>query len=119
MRFNQVALAGRLTADPELKVSSGSGTAICELRIAFDQGTKDNKKTGYANVTAFGPTAERAKEYLKKGSALLVGGRLDFQEWQTDSGQKRSTIKIVAHDIQFLDGNKKQDDAPKPGGDGW
>lgn len=119
MRFNHVAIGGRLTADPELKYAA-SGTAICEMRLAFDQGTGQEKKAGYVNVTAFNKQAENASKYLKKGSAAMIGGRLEFQQWEKD-GVKRSTIKIVAHDVQFLDG-KKQDEPrprPEPGGDGW
>jgi single-strand DNA-binding protein len=127
MRFNQVAIAGRLTEDPELKNTAG-GSVICEMRLAFDQGTAENKKTGYANVTAFGKTAERAAQYLKKGAAVLFGGRIDYQEWQTQEGHKRSTIKIVAHDVQFLErkpGNEQGggqgggQGALQKGSDGW
>lgn len=123
MRFNQVALAGRLTKDPELKYAP-SGTAMCTLRIAFDQGSGENKKTGYLDVSTFQKVAENVAQYLKKGSAVLVGGRIEYQEWQTESGHTRSTLKVIAHDVQFLDGKKKEDDGagdqgPKPGSSDW
>ena len=107
MRFNQVVLCGRLTCDPELKYAP-SGTEICEMGIAFDQGTKDNKKTGYVNITVFGKSGEACHKYLSKGSPVLIGGRLDHQQWETEDGSKRSTLKVIAHDVQFLDTKKKE-----------
>ncbi len=101
MRFNQIAIAGRLVADPELKYAP-SGTAICKMRLAFDQGSGDNKSGGFVNVTAFQKVAENASQYLKKGARVLVGGRLEFREWESD-GKKHSMVQISAHDIQFLD----------------
>lgn len=101
MRFNQVVIAGRLVADPELKYAP-NGTPVCKMRVAFDQGGGDNKKSGFINVTCFQKVAENAAKYLKKGSRVLVGGRIDYQEWEND-GQKRNKVEIAAHDLQFLD----------------
>lgn len=112
MRFNQVAIAGRLTRDPEMKTSAG-GTVVCKFSLAFDQGTGDSKRAGFIEVSCFGKTAETATKYLKKGSAVLVGGRIEHQTWEGENGGKRSGIKIVGHDIQFLDKKKDAEDAPE------
>lgn len=129
MRFNQVAIAGRLTKDPELK-NTPSGTAVCHFRIAFDQGSGDNKKAGYVDVSSFQKVAENASKYLKKGSAVMVGGRIEYQEWKNNEGQNRSALKVIAHDVQFLDPKKQENsddggrfmDPPaglQPRTDGW
>lgn len=110
MRFNQIAIAGRLGKDPELKYAP-NGTAICKMRIAYDQGSGDKKSTGWIEVTAFQKVAENAAKYLKKGSAVLVGGRLEYREWD-DNGSKRSMVSIAAHDLQFLDPANKNGGAP-------
>lgn len=128
MRFNVVCIAGRLTKDPELKYAAG-GTAICQFRIAFDQGAGDSKKIGYLDISAFQKTAENVHKFLKKGAAVMVGGRIEFQEWEKD-GVKRTALKVIAHDVQFLDGKKPEGsegggqfmDPPaglQPRSDGW
>lgn len=103
MKFNQVVLCCRLTKDPEIKTLP-NGTVICAMRVAWDQHQGGEKHAGFAEVTCFQKQAEAAAKFLHKGSAILVGGRLDYQEWNDkQSGQKRSALKIAAHDIQFLD----------------
>lgn len=122
MRFNQVAIAGRLTKDPEAKTTP-TGTTVCHFRIAFDQGSGDNKKAGYVDVSSFQKVAENAAKYLKKGAAVLVGGRIEYQEWKNNEGHNRNALKIIAHDIQFLDPKKQEGSdggaAPTSTPDGW
>jgi len=105
--INRVILVGNLTRDPELRALP-SGTSVCSLRLAVNDRIKD-KNTGqwtdYANyfdVTVFGQQAERYAEWLGKGRQIAVDGRLRWSEWQTQDGQKRSKVEIIADNVQFI-----------------
>jgi single-strand DNA-binding protein len=81
------------------------------LGIASSRAYKDPKdpsgawkeETCFVNVVAWGPLAERCGDSLKKGSAVLVEGRLQSRSWETEEGQKRTVIEVRADRIQFLD----------------
>jgi single-strand DNA-binding protein len=105
--LNRVLIAGRLTRDPELRYTP-SGTAVCNLRLASSRRYKD--KSGewqddatFVGVVTWSRTAENCGEYLKKGSAVLVEGRLQSRSWETEDGQKRSVVEINALRVEFLD----------------
>lgn len=117
---NKVLIAGRLTRDPELRYTS-SGTAVTTLPIAMSR--RYTSKTGekredtcYINVVAWQKTAEFCAEYLAKGRAVFVEGRLQSRSWETDTGQKRSVIEVVAQRVQFLEwvGKEDTEGAPAP-----
>jgi single-strand DNA-binding protein len=106
--LNYVALIGRATHDPELKYTP-KGNAVCNFGIAVNRRWKD-KETGewkddpsFFRVTAFGLTAERCGELLKKGSAVLIEGRLRSRSWNTQDGEKRNIVEIVGFRVQILD----------------
>ncbi len=105
--LNRVLIAGRTTRDPELRYTP-SGTAVCNLRLASSRRYKDRSgewqdDSTFINVVAWGKTAENCGEYLKKGSAVLVEGRLQSRSWETEDGQKRSVVEINALRVEFLD----------------
>lgn len=113
--LNSVALTGRLVADPELRYTQ-KGAPVCDFRIACSRRYK-NRETGdwqeetlFINVVAWRRQAETANDYLKKGSAVLVEGRLRSRQWETNTGEKRSAIEIIARRIQFLDQVSKEAD---------
>jgi single-strand DNA-binding protein len=104
---NKVLLSGRLTRDPELRYTPG-GTAVSSFGIASGRSYKGQdgewKQTvAFVNVVTWSKQAVLANEYLKKGSAVFVEGRLNSRSWETDDGQKRSAIEVTAERIQFLD----------------
>jgi single-strand DNA-binding protein len=106
--LNSVHLIGRLVADPELRYTS-KGAPVCDFRIASTRRYK-NRETGeqqeetlFINVVAWRRQAELANDFLKKGSAVLIEGRVRSRQWESAQGEKRSTIEIVARRIQFLD----------------
>ena len=104
---NKVMLSGRLTRDPELRYTP-NGTAVSSFALASSRGYKGQdgqwKQTvTYMNIVAWGKLAMLASEYLKKGSAAFVEGRLHSHSWQTEDGQKRSAVEVRAERIQFLD----------------
>ncbi len=98
---NVVVITGNLTRDPELR-STGSGMAVCELRVAVNSRRKDGSgnwvdKPNYFDVTVFGAQGENCATYLAKGRPVAVEGRLDWREWETKDGSgKRQAVEIIA-----------------------
>ena len=104
--INRVVLVGNLTRDPELK-HLPSGTALCSLRIAVNTRRKDESgqwtdKPNYFDITVWGQQGENCAQYLAKGRPVAIDGRLEWREWQDQSGQKRQAIDIIADSVQFL-----------------
>ncbi|GAG22434.1 unnamed protein product [marine sediment metagenome] len=110
--FNKTILVGRLTRDPELRYVS-SGTAVCEISLAIGRKWKDGngqmkEETAFIDVVIWGKQGENVNQYMKKGSQLLVEGRLNQDRWEDKTtGQKRSKINVVADMVQFLDAKPK------------
>ena len=104
--LNKVLLIGNLTKDPELRYTP-NGTAVTNLRIAVNRKFKDRtgelkEDTCFVTVTAWDKQAEICNQYLHKGRAVFVEGILQSRSWETNDGQKRSTIDVRAERIQFL-----------------
>jgi single-strand DNA-binding protein len=116
--LNYVVLMGRACADPDLKYTP-KGTPVLNLRIAVDRRFKDPASGEWKNdpsffsVTYFGQYAERAGETLKKGSAVIVEGRLRSRSWESQSGEKRSAVDVYATRVQNLD-RQPGTGAPRP-----
>ena len=110
MNINRVVLTGNLTRDPDLRTTPG-GLSICKLGIAVNtrrkSGDQWEEKANFFRVTVFGRQAESCGNYLKKGRAVAIDGRLEWSTWEQE-GQKRESIDIIADSVQFLGG---RDDA--------
>ncbi|MGB9720142.1 MAG: single-stranded DNA-binding protein [bacterium] len=106
--LNSVYLIGRLVADPELRYTQ-KGAPVCSFRIATTRRFKNREsgetqeETLYITIVAWRRQAELVNDFLKKGSAILIEGRLRSRQWETENKEKRSVIEVVAHRIQFLD----------------
>ncbi len=118
--FNQVTLVGNLTRDPQVKYLT-SGTAVCEIGMAINREYFDkakNEKKGevtFVDVTLWGRTAEVAGEYTRKGSSVLIGGRLQTEQWDDKTtGQKRSKLKVVGETLQLLGSKNESTRAAEP-----
>ena len=103
---NVVVVTGNLTKDPELRTLP-SGTSVCEMRIAVNSRRKDQSgnwidKPNYFDVTVWGAQGENCATYLAKGRPVAIEGRLDWREWETQEGQKRQAVQIIANSVQFL-----------------
>jgi len=102
--FNKVIIVGNLTRDIELR-HTPAGTAVGDLGLAINERVKKGDEwfdeVTYVDVTLWGRTAEIANEYLKKGSPVLIEGRLKYETWEAD-GQKRSKLKVVGEKMQLL-----------------
>ena len=106
--INRVILTGNLTRDPELSSLPSSGLAVCSLRVACN-GRRKNSGTGewedqpnYFDVTVFGAQGENCQRFLHKGRPVAIDGRLRWREWQSNEGQKRQSVDIIAESVQFL-----------------
>lgn len=115
--LNKVLLIGRLTRDPELRYTP-SGSPVTEFGLAVNRSFTDSsgerrENTCFVDIQVWGRQAEVANEYLRKGRPLFVEGRLDFASWDTPEGEKRSKLRVVCENFQFLGGR----DADRGGDD--
>jgi len=105
MNLNKVFILGNLTRDPELR-QTPSGQAVCSFGVATNRFYTDStgqkqKQAEFHNVVAWGRNAELVKQYLHKGSSLLVEGRLQTRSWQDQQGTKHWRTEVVAERIQL------------------
>jgi len=105
--YNRVIMIGNLTRDPDYKTLA-SGQAVCRLGLASNRQFR-NKQTGtmvqevcFVDIDVWGAQAESCRQYLQKGRAVLVEGRLKFDTWEDPNGQTRSKHIIVADRVVFL-----------------
>jgi single-strand DNA-binding protein len=103
MDINTATLVGRLTADPELRMTNG-GTPVCTLRLASNRAPKDGKDQGavFIDVVSFNRLAEAISENLEKGRQVAVTGRIELRQWEAEDGSPRSKHYVVANQVQFL-----------------
>lgn len=104
---NRVLLSGRLTRDPD-KRAAADGTRVTILPLAFNRrfhGRDGNveEQTGYVTVLTYQRLAEVCGQYLKRGSAVLVEGRLQMREWTTPQGARRQRLEIRGEQVHFLE----------------
>lgn len=117
--FNKVILAGHLTRDVELKYTP-KGTAIARLGVAVNRKWKtesgeQKEEVTFVDVDAFGKTAETLAQYLSKGRALLIEGRLKLDQWEDKkTNEKRSKLGVVLETFSFMDSGKDRTEKPSP-----
>lgn len=106
--LNKVFLIGRLTRDPELRYIP-SGVAVSNFSMAISrvytvpQSGEKKEEVCFVRVIAWGRQAETCSQYLSKGRLVFVEGRLQYRTWETQDGQKRSTLEVRAERVQFLE----------------
>jgi len=105
--LNRVILMGNLTRDPELKFTP-AGKPVARLGLAVNRVPYTNEQgeriegVDFFNIVVFGRQAETANQYLRKGSGVAIDGRLQYRAWESDDGQKRSAVEVMAQNVQFL-----------------
>ena len=105
--FNKVILVGNLTRDPELRYTP-KGTAVAKVGLAVNRTWRNEagetkEEVTFVDVDVFGRTAENVGQYLRKGSPVLVEGRLRLDTWDDkQTNQKRSKLGVVAEIVLFL-----------------
>ena len=104
--FSKAIIAGNLTRDPELRTTP-NGATVCSFSVAVNRTFRDasggqKESVSFIDCSAWGKLGEMINQYAKKGSGVLVSGRLDQRSWEDKtSGQKRSRVEIVVEDFNF------------------
>ena len=104
--MNNVILSGRLVANPEV-MTTNEGNCIAKFSLAVDGPIRKNqeKDTDFFNITAFGKRAEFVGQYLKKGTAVIINGRLKSSSYINKDGEKRYSVEVIVNTIEFGVGN--------------
>ena len=120
--YNKVMLIGNLTRDPEVRYTP-KGSAVCDIGLAVnrvytsDSGEKVEEVT-FVDVVLWAKMAELAGKYLHKGRPVFIEGRLQMDSWEDkQTGQKRTRMRVVGEQMQFLGSPQGGDRAPAGGGD--
>ena len=102
MNVNKIILMGRLTAEPELKISQ-TGVSNIRFSVAVNRKMKqgESPKADFFNCAAFKNTAEFISKYFKKGSSIIVFGSVQFDDWTDRDGFKRQSTNIMVDEVQF------------------
>ena len=109
--LNKVLLIGNLTRDPDVRMMT-NGRPVCNFGLALNRTYKDaegNRKdeTTFVDVECFGPRAEAVGRFFTKGRASFVEGRLILDQWETKEGEKRSAIRVVLDNFEFVDSRQE------------
>ena len=108
--MNKVVLIGRLTKDPELKFTPGTGTAVATFTLAVDRRFKKEgqQSADFIPVVVWGKTAENTANYMSKGKLMSVAGRIETRSYEAKDGGRRYVTEVVADEVSFLEwgGNK-------------
>ena len=108
--FSKAIICGNLTRDPELRATP-NGAQVCSFSVAVNRVYRDasganREDVSYIDCTAWGKTGETIAQYAKKGTGMLVSGRLEQRSWDDKAtGAKRSRVEIIVEDFNFLGGN--------------
>ena len=105
--YNRVILMGNLTRDPEIKYLP-SQTAVCDFALAVNRKWRDangneQDEVLFIDCVAFGKTGQTIGENLTKGRPIHIEGRLKFEQWEQEDGQRRSKIRVVVEQFRFVD----------------
>ena len=110
--FNKATIGGRLTADPELKTTTG-GTEVVSFTVAvtrrFAPKEGEAQQTDFINVTAWRKTAEMVSKYFRKGSSICVVGSIQTRSWMDNDGKKKYATELVADEVYFVDSKSEND----------
>ncbi len=113
--FNKVILIGNLTADVELK-HTASGVPVCSFTIAVNRPfvKAGEQKCDFFTIQTWRHQAEFVTKFFTKGKPILVCGHLQTRNWTDKEGHKRTSMEIVADELQFVGHNEATEDKPKP-----
>lgn len=115
---NFVIIKGRLTANPDIKFTQTNNTKIASFSVAVNRRFKNQAgeyETDFFNCSAFASTADFVEKYFKRGQEILVQGRLQQRSWETETGEKRYAVDIVAEQVEFCGSksdNSQNDEEP-------
>jgi single-strand DNA-binding protein len=97
---NEVRIEGRITAEPELRYTQ-SEKAVCRFTLAVSREWSDRDEADFIPVVAWNGTAKAMAEHVVKGQLLTVAGRLQSRSYETQDGQKRTVLEVIAREVKF------------------
>lgn len=113
--MNTVAISGNLTRDPELRTTAG-GTDVCNVGLAWEKRVKDGDewvgKAQFFELTVWSGLGKMFADKARKGDRVFVQGELEQSSWETEGGEKRSKVVIVARDVDGEWKYRKRDEVP-------
>ena len=118
--LNKVFLLGNLTRDPDLR-GFPNGQSVCDLGLAisrrFTSNGQDQEETCFVDGVVWGKAAQNCRQYLSKGSQVMVEGRLQLDTWEDrNGGGRRSRLRVVAENVQFMNRRKDENAGGSQGG---
>ena len=118
--FSKAIITGNLTRDPELRTTP-NGASVCSFSVAVNRVYRDSngeqkEDVSFIDCSAWGKLAEMINQYAKKGSGVLVSGRLDQRSFEGKDGVRRSRVEIVVEDFNFT-GGRDSSSTPSYSGD--
>ncbi|HET7676579.1 MAG TPA: single-stranded DNA-binding protein [Candidatus Limnocylindrales bacterium] len=121
MSLNKVMIIGNLGRDPEMRYTP-SGQAVTQFTVAVNRNYRDGQgewqeETEWFRVVVWREAAERAAEYLRKGSKVYCEGRLQTRQWEDRDGQKRYTTELIADRVMNLERRSRDEDGDTPPGE--
>jgi len=116
--LNKVLLIGNLTRDPDVRVMS-NGRPVCNFGLALNRSYKDSEgnrkeEVTFVDVECFGPRAEAVGRFFTKGRAIFVEGRLKLDQWESKEGEKRSALRVVLDNFEFVDSKQDSPTSGRP-----
>ena len=108
--MNKSILLGRLTKNPEIKLSQKNNTKVANFTLAVNRkyvAPGEERKADFINIVAYSKLAEFVEKYLKQGLQICVCGRIQTRTYEDKNGQKRYITEIIAEEIDFADSFKK------------
>ena len=108
MNLDEAILGGRICNEIALR-HTNSGTPVCAFTVAVDEGWGENKKTNFINVVCWNKTAELVDKHFKKGSSIIVVGRISTRTWEGQDGKKNYVTEVVANKIDFPESKKQSE----------
>ena len=111
--LNRVVLIGRLTRDPELRVTTSTGVPVTNFSLAVDRpfAKEGQQDVDFLDCVAWRKLAETVATYMTKGRLVAVDGRLEIRSYEAQDGSKRRAASVICDNVRFLDG-KKGESAP-------
>ena len=111
--FSKAIITGNLTRDPELRSTTG-GASVCSFSVAVNRVYRDGsgeqkEEVSFIDCSAWNKLGEMIAQYAKKGSGVLVSGRLHQRSWEDKDGNKRSSVEIVVEDFNFTGAGASRD----------
>ena len=108
--MNKVMLLGRLTKDPEIRITE-NGRVLATFTLAVNR-KYEKDVADFLPIITFSKTAEFTEKWLKKGMQIIVVGRIQVRKWETKEGENRYSTEIIAEEVEFADSKKEEEWKP-------